>query len=295
MSTEMFAKGEKFALFLEQISSKEWNRENEKYLQKLKAEYQRFVELYQQGRCHICNEPFTSFRKEIPCVHWFLKPQGFKKDDLLTIADHFGFFQIQVYLRWVANQEGFARHINDLPEEGSQIKKLFEVTIRYKDLEWSFSCAESDYKGHPKTHYEYPHYHFEMRSNQLSFIKFNDFHIPFKEEDIMYFEAQRRLPDKLDLMLAFGEGMNDILNENAIEALVNQNINANNTEEASVTFFNIAIANEGKTINSEDIRKLYQKSRDEGISLCRGHNSLDPSRTTQLNDHALKYIGFLTD
>ena len=53
---------------------------------------------------------------------------------------------IENYLRWVASEEAFAKNINDLADEGSG--KLLELTIKYKNLKWSFSCGESDLNGH---------------------------------------------------------------------------------------------------------------------------------------------------
>jgi hypothetical protein len=38
-----------------------------------------------------------------------------------------------------------------MTEEGTGTK-LFELTIRYKNLEWSISCSESDYLGHEAHH-----------------------------------------------------------------------------------------------------------------------------------------------
>ena len=63
----------------------------------------------------------------------------------MEVARRFGFNHMQAFLRWVATEEAFAKNINDLADEGTG--KFIELTIKYKTLEWSFSCSESDYHG----------------------------------------------------------------------------------------------------------------------------------------------------
>ena len=268
MNTDMFSKGEAFAKFLDQLSPEERDRVSEENLRKSEMQHVRFVESFQRGGCYLCGKPLTSFSKKLPCVHWLLKPKGFKKHDLPAIAERFGFFQIQSYLRWVANQQGFAKHINDLPEEGSGTK-LFEVTIRYRNLEWSFSSSETDYLGHQTSqHAKYPHYHFQMRIDQRPFINFSDFHVPFKEIDVLNIEAKRRLPDKVKHRFAFGEGMSDILNDKTVEALVNQSDGEDAGDDASLHFDSIAMADEGTTIRGEDIYQIIQEAKAKGVSIA---------------------------
>jgi hypothetical protein len=279
MNTDMFSKGEAFAKFLDQMSPEERDRVSEENLRKSEMQYIRFVESFQRGGCYLCGKPLTSFSKKLPCVHWLLKPKGFKKHDLPAIAERFGFFQIQSYLRWVANQQGFAKHINDLTEEGSGTK-LFEVTIRYRNLEWSFSSSETDYLGHQTSqHAKYPHYHFQMRIDQRPFINFSDFHVPFKEIHVLNIEAKRRLPDKVKHRFAFGEGMSDILNDDTVEALVNQSDGEDAGNEASLHFDSIAMADEGTTIRGEDIYQIIQEAKAKGVSIASLMHKLPNART----------------
>ena len=64
--------------------------------------------------------------------------------------------------------------------------KLIELTLKYEHLEWAFSCTESDYLGHATTqHARHAYYHFQMRVYGHAFIGYNDFHVPFKEMDII--------------------------------------------------------------------------------------------------------------
>jgi hypothetical protein len=175
------AKGKNFAKFLESLPEEQRVHGNEVDRRAAEEEYQIFLEHFAKGSCYLCLKPLASFSKKSPCLHWLLNPKGFKKKDFPAIAKRYGYFQIQSFLRWVANRDDFARNINDLPEEGTD-GKLFEVTIKYKRLEWAFSCAESDYEGHATSqHAKHQHYHFQMRIDRRPFINYSDFHLPFSE------------------------------------------------------------------------------------------------------------------
>lgn len=266
MSTDLFKKGKDFAEFLDQMSPEERDRVSERNLRQSEVEYHQFVEAFRQGDCYVCNRSLNSFSKKLPCVHWLLKPKGFKKHGLPAVTARFGFFQIQSYLRWVANQQAFAKHINDLPEEGSGTK-LFEVTIRYHNLEWSFSCAESDYLGHQTSQRaKYPHYHFQMRIDQRQFINFSDYHVPFKEIDVLNIEAKRRLPGKVKHRFMFGEGMNDVLNEDTVENLVKLSTGTDSPDDASLNLDTIVMADEGTTIRGEDLYNIIQEAKAKGVT-----------------------------
>ena len=237
------------------------------------------LEQFKKGNCYLCNEPLKSFSKKSPCVHWLLKPKGFKKNDLPAIAKLYGFSQLQSFLRWVANQDGFARNINDLPEEGSG-SKLFEVTIKYKNLDWAFSCAESDYIGHATSqHAKYPHYHFQMRVDKRSFINYNDFHVPFSERDIIEIEAKRSLPNKIKQQHSFGEGMHDILNDKTVEHIVRNSIPTKVRDEADFKIDTIVKAEEGETINGDDLNKIIQEAKENNVTIASLIHKLPNSNT----------------
>lgn len=279
MSTEAFAKGAGLAKFLEQMTPEERDRVSDENVRRTEAEYREFLEAFQRGDCYICKRPLAAFSKKMPCIHWFLKPKGFKKHDLSPVANRFGFFQIQTYLRWVANQQGFAKHINDLLEEGSGTK-LIELTIRYRNLEWSFSCAESDYLGHQTSqHAKYPHYHVQIRMDQRPFINYSDFHVPFTEADILSIEAKRRLPHIVKHKFPFGEGMSDVLNDDTVEALVNHSGGVDTGDDASLHFDTIAMADEGTTIRGEDLYEIIQEAKAKGVTVASLMHKLPNART----------------
>lgn len=269
MSENLQAKGEEFAKYLESLSPDEKTNLNNRNIQNAESEYSTFKDHFTNDNCYLCSKPLTWFSTKTPCPHWLLKPKGFSKSNFPEITKLYGFFQIQSFLRWVANQDGFAKNINDIPEEGTG-NKLFEVTIKYKNLEWAFSCAESDYKGHPTSqHGKHQHYHFQMRIDKRQFINYSDFHVPFSHMDIINIEAGRSSPHQIKQQFTFGEGMKDVLNDETVEHIVKGSIPANEDSEndAPFKFDIIATAEEGKLIAGEDIYALIQEAKRKGVTI----------------------------
>lgn len=266
MSDEIKAEGRAYANFLQSLPESERVKGNEEGYRRAEEEFGKFKEAYGKGYCYLCNKPLTSFNKKAPCIHWLLKPKGLKKKDIKLIANVYGYFQIQSYLRWLANQASFARNINDLPEEGTGTK-LYEVTITYRNLEWSFSCAEGDYIGHATSqHGKHPHYHFQMRVDKKPFIDFGDFHVPFSKMDIINIEAMQTLPNLVKQRFSFGEGMKDVLRDDTVEQIINATVSGDDSEEAPFKIDTIAIAEEGKTISGNDLYNIIQEAKAKGVT-----------------------------
>jgi len=131
LSDELRKKGKDFADFLQGLTEEEIREGNKAEFLRAQEEHARFKKMYDDGLCYLCNKPLSSFSRKTPCIHWLLKPKGFKKKDIKAVAERFGIFQIQSLLRWYANEEAFARNINNLVDEGSG-SKLIELTIKYK-------------------------------------------------------------------------------------------------------------------------------------------------------------------
>ncbi len=119
MSEKFRQKGQDFAKFLQSLPESERQRGNRTSFEEAKAEQEEFTEKYKQGICYLCNAPLDSFNRAVPCVHWLLKPKGFGKGDFPAVTKKFRCVQLQSFLRWVANEESFARNINNLPDEGT--------------------------------------------------------------------------------------------------------------------------------------------------------------------------------
>lgn len=142
------------------------------------------------------------------------------------MVETFSLIKLEHYLRWVANEEAFAKNINDLADEGSG--KLVELTVKYKNLQWSFSCGAGDLDGHDGggEHSKRPHWHFQMYIDDKPFIRYNDTHAPLSVEDIGVLEHMRRNPGKVRTRFAGGTGMGDVLHESTIEQV--DGLNAKN-------------------------------------------------------------------
>ena len=243
-------------------------RGNMRGLAETEAAHGRFRAAYQSGECSLCGRALASFEPDRPCPHWLLRPNGFTKKDFPRAVAGFGLFRLQAYLRWLANEEGFARHINDLSDEGTG--KLVEVTIRYGDCEWSFSCGEGDYLGHEGAadHSARPHFHFQMRYKHQAFVRYNDFHFPLTDADIKRIEFKRIAPDFVRDRFAGGVGMNDVLRDDTLQHLVRTSEPTRDEENAALNLNTFIMAPPGKQMTGEQLLKLFADAREKGVSVA---------------------------
>lgn len=156
---------------------------------KIEEDHKRFADAYGRWECSLCWRALKVFSSEKPCPHYLLRlNNGFKKKHFEQIFKRWGYFNIASYVRWVANLERYVWGINNLREEKDERKK-FEYTVKWKLVDWTFSCAHTDFQGHSWAGSNFPHYHFQMRIDGRAFIDFTDFHIPFSDEDLFLFES----------------------------------------------------------------------------------------------------------
>jgi len=200
-----------FAKFLADMSPEETARINGLNRREALEEHARFTQAFKAGQCSFCGGALTSFDAAQPCRHWLLKPDGFGKEHFEQLAEKYSLSVLENYLRWVANEEALAKNINDLADEGTG--KLVELTIKYKNLQWSFSCAASDLDGHEGggEHSKRPHYHFQMYVDGKPFIRYNDFHLALSDVDAGFLEFKRANPGKVKTRVAGGAGMDELL------------------------------------------------------------------------------------
>lgn len=102
-------------------------------------------------------------------------------------------------------------NINDLAEEKSD-RKIISYTVKWKNIEWTFDCSKNDFSGHQGTSVDFPHYHFQMRIDGKQFINFNDFHVPFTNDDVFLIKTSLEQGDwfKNDFG-AIGSGMQEAI------------------------------------------------------------------------------------
>jgi hypothetical protein len=257
-----------FARYLAGLSPEELARVNKEQRTEAAEEHKRFTEAFRAGECCFCGSALTAFISNKPCRHWLLKPDGVRKEHIEQIAEQLSWMILENYLRWVANEEAFAKNINDLADEGTG--KLVELTIKYKNLKWSFSCGESDLSGHDGggEHSKKPHWHFQMYVDDLPFVRFNDFHLPLSEADAGFLELKRTNPE-VQKSLTGGAGMNELLNTFTPEQLASlgrSGTTDDEVESAPIKLDTIVMAEPGKTIRGEDLYNLIQKAKTEGVT-----------------------------
>lgn len=265
MDKQITEKGKEFANFLLGLSDEEKAEMRKQQIEESNAEYSEFKNFFDDDKCYICKKSLKTFSSGLPCLHWLLRPKGFKKKHFLSVVEKYGFFETQTYLRWVATQEAKLSNINDMALEGTG--KKFEVTIRYKHLEWSFSCSDSDYYGHKSAmNGSSPHYHFQMRVDSQPFIRFNDFHIPFSERELIHIEAMTSSDGKIVPKFLNGYGMADVFNDEMLEKVLRDARPVDNEKDGVFHTSTFIMAEEGKEISGDDIDALIQEAREKNVT-----------------------------
>lgn len=267
MDDDIKSKGVALAERITSLSDEEKELVRRSQIEEANAEFSAFVNAFDEGKCYICAKPLKTYSSSSPCLHWFLRPKGIKKKHFDPVFEKYGFFQIQTYLRWIASHDGVLKNINDMPQEGTG--KKFEVTIKYRDIDWSFSCAHSDYSGHKNSmNGNFPHYHFQMRRDSKPFIRFNDFHIPFGEKELVQIEAMDASEGKIIPVFINGNGMSDVFNDEMLETVLSQSFSVDDESEGMFHSSTIIMAEEGKRISGEDMDALFREAKEKGVTVA---------------------------
>lgn len=214
--------------------------------------------------CFLCNKPIASFKKENPCLHWLLRPRGFKKKHFPDLFRVHEYTQISAYARWAATVGAPLKNINDLKDEHKG-GKFIDFTARYKHIKWSFSCGESDFIGHPgKAGSDFPHYHFQMQLDDRPFINYKDFHIPFHEGDMLALTMQRDYPNLVHHDYGSAMSMGEVFdNEELMHTLVDHSTPMNDEESAGLHMSTILMAKEGERLSGDDLADAFEQAHRE--------------------------------
>lgn len=257
------------AEFLKSFSPEELQKMNESTLQKTEAEYQDFLKHFRSGLCHVCGKPLASFSKNSPCLHWLLKPKGFKKRDFPLIYGSFNYAQISSFARWMASTVSSIANVNDLVEEHSG-NKFIDFTARYRHITWSFSCGNSDFEGHQKSAvYNFPHYHLQMRISDRPFINYSDFHIPFTQQDYEQLKYIRDNPGTIRATYYPAPGMQEILDdEGSLDAIIEHTTPVERVEDSAFHLQTFVQANNGERISGELMAAAVEEAKREKKTLA---------------------------
>ena len=116
-----------FLAHIEQMPEEERNALFERMRNETNEDYDRFVSSFNSGICSICGKPIKTFHADSPCLHWLLRPKGFKKKHFNLVYERFSFFRVSGYVRWVASLGGLFKNINDIKLE-HEGEKLIDFT-----------------------------------------------------------------------------------------------------------------------------------------------------------------------
>lgn len=247
--------------FIKSIPKEEVVRQTRFQDEENKRVYKKFTESLKDNKCFMCGSKMDTFDESRPCFHWFTYPKGIKKKHFKNyLKSPLSYFRLESYFRWLANTETPIRQINDLKEETSKTSFL-ETTIKYKNIEWAFSIGHTDKEGHiGKKVGVIPHYHLQMKVDGQAFLRFNDYHIQFTDEDLFVLEMMEQAGDLVQIGHSFGHGIGIIENEENLELIDNI---MKITEDESTATFNyqtIIDAPMGQTISGELIIKAFEES-----------------------------------
>lgn len=226
-----------------------------------KEMYLEFSKAYNKGCCFLCGMKLDYFNSYETCFHWFLKPSGIKKSHFKNyLSEDIGFFRLESYFRWLAHIDKPFKNINDLKCETTE-SKLLETTIKYKNLEWALTYGQSDLDGHKNSHNaNFPHFHLQMLVDGQPFIRFNDYHIPFSEEDLFNIELLKQ--ENVVSYNLQAPGMSEILEDSEILNVIDEYSTVpENKEDAFLSFRTMIQMPEGKTMSGEDIAKILEESK----------------------------------
>tara|TARA_R110001599_G_C12275986_1_gene662386 strand:+ start:8721 stop:9611 length:891 start_codon:yes stop_codon:yes gene_type:complete len=256
---------EKYRQIFERMSPEKVKEMNQKNDEEHKSQAAAFKESYEREVCYLCGKPFKTISTENPCLHWLLRQCKFKKKDFPKIYNKYGYGNLAAFIRWCANQERLLSSINDLEDEMPD-RKILSYTVKWKNIEWTFDCSKNDFVGHERTAINFPHYHFQMRIDGRQFINFNDFHVPFSDEDIFVLKNTLEQGDwfKQDFG-AIGSGMQDAISlepELALEHMAN-------AEEDNATYhLSTMVEAIDKPIPGELIDEIRRESLETGKSMA---------------------------
>jgi hypothetical protein len=252
-----------FREYINSLSPEEIQRRNEETIKENVEIYEDFKNAYLKECCSLCGNKIDYFDKTEKCFHWFLLPTGIRKKDFDNyLSEPIGYFRLESYFRWISTLENPLVNINDLSDEISE-SKIKEITIKYKNIEWSLTFGITDLNGHlDSKNANFPHFHLQMLVNDRPYIIFNNYHIPFSKEDLFNIKLQIEDKDLIDFRNDYGEGMSFIETpENLMELdKILKVSQVENTAPFNTT--SMIELPEGKTISGEMLRKILLESKE---------------------------------
>jgi hypothetical protein len=252
-----------FREYLSSLSPEEIQRKNEEQIRENEEIFEDFRNAYLKECCSLCGNKLDYFNKIEKCFHWFLLPTGIRKKDFDNyLIEPVGYFKLESYFRWISTLENPMVNINDLSDEISE-SKIKEITIKYKNIEWSLNFGLTDLNGHlDSKNANFPHFHLQMLVDDKPYIMFNNYHIPFSDEDLFNLKIMTEDKDLVDFRNDFGEGMSFIESPENLAEL--DKILKLSQDENTAPFHTTSMIQmpEGKTMSGEMLQKILAESNE---------------------------------
>lgn len=221
-------------------------------------DFERLKTNLSKGKCYLCNQDISYTDPANPCFHWLINPNIDISLLRSFLSKEQSFFRMYTYLAWVANSDTPLININDTFDYDKN-KRIFEGTVRYKEIEWSFSLGKSDFEGHTnKTNGCTPHFHAQLKINGRTQIKYNQTHIPFHPSDFLNFELLNQHAVQLDA--SFASGIEEL--KNHVEVAVYHDNSVHFKQLVSCDTLITTIVLPGITFEHlEEIEELYSTTQ----------------------------------
>lgn len=270
---------DKLARRLGAMSDEERQHLNADQIQESEREHASFKEAFDRGNCYLCGRGLSVFVENDPCLHWFMRPAGVKKRHYPAVAEKFGMMQVQSWLRWVANEGGWAKNIADTADADHVV----QMTARYGDFDWSISCGRTDFEGHPGRDSNYPHYHLQMSIKGRPFISYNDFHFRIHRDEWLALSALAKAGGKSKFI--FGESFDELMATVDPETIINLPLGDSDPDSAPFNMQTIIVADEGANISGEAIYEMIRRAREDGVTIAsRVHEIPNASAQTVITE-----------
>lgn len=273
---------------LSQINHEELKRGMESDHQQTETEYKEFTKYFSEGKCYLCFKSLIGCDYSKPCIHWLLRGhKRIKKKHIEQALKTKELFHIIPFLHWIASYEAKLTNINDFEAYEERKDLVYQETIRYKNIAWTFWVKEGDLQGHNSRHTNFPHYHIHMTIDGNRFINFSDLHLPLSEWDILNIHSRRGKFPNFKFITPYGETYSDLFANLSGDQLLNTLRNSKDASKAQFHLQTMVKAKPGKTIKGDDIAKLAREHNETGIPMAVLLKKLDADVKVIVTPHNL--------
>lgn len=240
------------------LTQKQIEEHNQKEILNYQKNLDEFKKNYSLNICSLCNKKLDFFDEEVFCLHWFLIPNGIRKKHFKKhLNKPLSYFNLETQLKWFATIENPIKSINDLSIDKKT--KLKEITIIYKNIEWSINYGITDLEGHKNSlNGNFPHYHIQIMIDNKPFIKFNDFHIPFTKYDLYLLKLIENNKEEIDVYDDYGKGASQLVDPEFLELLL-ENVTVSKDKNKSLINTRTIVTRPNGQLISQEIMDIIKK------------------------------------